>query len=372
MKKANLLSTTACSTICKQLDKHLPMDWDTVFTYVTAMTMESLREGEPVQELGKAPVSTIIEYTLTPLLEKNQPTTIYAPGGSVKSYLADYIACLVQFGAFGLGDVLIPDTSCNVLYLDWEACFEDHRRRVWFIKRGLEIDTDEIFFYRFCNQSLANDIYSIQKIVDARKIGLVIVDSQGAASGSGPDASANANQFYNALRSLRCTSLTIDHISKAAWQASNDGADSTGPIGPVTKFNRSRSQFEIKKSQTPGESFVEISVTHRKHNNGKLLKPFGIKVNFNDDENGHLDKVTFESCDVTDNPELAKSLSVPERIVAILKASREPMTVKSLSERMDKDAGQIRVRLNELKDKGVVASREVGKDTFWAMVYHDK
>lgn len=368
MKKANLLSSTACSTLCKQLDKHLDIDWDTVLTYVTALTMETLREGEPVRKIGLEPSHVAIDWTLSPLIERNQPTTIYAPGGSVKSYLADYIACLVQFGAFGMGGLLVPEPT-NVLYLDWEACFEDHARRVWFIKKGLGIETEECFSYRFCTQSIANDIYSIQKIVTDEKIGFVIVDSQMAASNNGPDQASNANQYYNALRSLQCTSLTIDHVNKVDWKGSEN--ESTGPYGSVVKYNRSRSQFEIKKSQTPGEDYVELSIIHRKHNNGTLLKQFGIKVNFNKDQNNHLNNVTFESCDVTDNPELAKYLTDKDRIIAILKASHEPMTVKSLAERMDKEHGQVRARLNELKAKGIVSCRDMGKDIFWAMVYHE-
>ena len=369
MKNANLLSSTACSTLCKQLVKHLELDWDTVLTYVTALTMDALRQGEPVRKVGIQPADSTIQYILSPLLEENQPTTIYGPGSSAKSYFADYIACLVQFGEFGLNGLLVPEVG-NVLYLDWETCFEDHQRRVWFIKRGLGIETEECFFYRFCAQSLSNDIYSIQKIVTDEKIALVIVDSQMAAANNGPDQAANANQYYNALRSLRCTTLTIDHVNKVDWKGSEQ-QESTGPYGSVVKYNRSRAQFEIKKSQGAGEQTVELSIIHRKNNNGRLLKPFGVRLKFIDNQMNHLDNVVFESCDVTDNPELAKTLSIPDRILAILKASREPMTAQSIGERMEKDTASIRVRLNELKTRNIVSSREVGKDVFWAMVYHE-
>src|SRR5208283_3679689 len=121
------------------------------------------------------------------------------------------IATLVQFNYPGIVSKecgFIP-SAANVLYLDWEASFEDHQRRVWLIKKGLGISSEETFLYRFCSAPLTNDINSVQRIVSENDIGLVIIDSQMAAAGYGPDAAQVSSQFYNAIRSLKCTTLTI-------------------------------------------------------------------------------------------------------------------------------------------------------------------
>jgi hypothetical protein len=326
--------------------------------------MEIARRGEPAVPVGKKPETMKVEYQLTPILEKNQPTTIYSPGGFGKSYLAAYIACLVQFDVRGVSSGWMP-TSGNILYLDWEGCKEDNTRRVWAIKAGLGIDSEETFLYRFCSQPLVNDIHSIQNLVFEYSIDLVIIDSQMATAGYGPDLAQVSSQYYNALHSLRCTTLTLDHVSKSEWNKATD-SDSVGPYGSVVKYNRSRSQFELKKSQTAGDDFMELALVHKKHNEGRLMKPIGIRLEFHDDLLGNLDKVTFSTCDVGDNPELSKVQPLRDRLIGILRGGL--MTVKDLVEELDKPAATIRMELNRKANKDIF----IKKGDQWGLLASDQ
>lgn len=340
--KVNLLATSTMNSLAKRLEKNSQdIPWVDILTFITGKTIEIARRGEPAVSVGKRPKTMKVEYQLTPLLEKGQPTTIYAPGSSAKSYLADYIAVLVQLNYPGVYGWL--PAAAGVLYLDWEASQADHDRRVWAIKAGLGITSEETFLYRFCSQPLVSDIHSIQSLVSENDIGMVIIDSQMAATGYGPDPAQTANQFYNALRSLKCTTLTLDHVSKEAWKS----PDSVGPYGSVVKYNRSRSQFEMRKSQDAGADFLELSLIHRKHNEGRLLKDIGIRINFNQDTEGQLESVTFEGCNVADNPELSKTLSTRDRIIGLLKHGK--LEVKAISEELDIAETVIRARLNDNK-----------------------
>ncbi len=357
--RVNLMSTQTMNSLVKRLGENSDVkEWTDILTYITGKTMEIIRRGEPEVRIGKKPETMKVEYQLAPILEKNQPTTIYSPGGYLKSYLAAYIACLVQFNVAGITDYnscWMP-TAGNVLYLDWESSETDHNRRVWAIKQGLGIDTEETLLYRFCSQPLVSDIHNIQRLVADNDIQLVIIDSQMAAAGYGLDPAQVASQHFNAVRSLRCTSLTLDHSSKAEWSKSIDSDNSTGPYGSVVKFNRSRSQYEIKKSQTAGDNFVELAIVHRKHNEGKLLKPIGLRIDFNSDANGDLEKVTFSSCDIANNPELSKSRTTKDRITDILK--KGGMTVKEIAEELDKPETTIRMELNRDANKGIFVKRD--------------
>lgn len=344
MTGVNLLATPTMASLAKRMQQNSEdIPWTDILTFITGKTVQIARRGEPVVPIGKKPETMKVEYQLAPILEKNQPTTIYGPGSSGKSYLADYIATLVQFNVMGFAGWM-PQAG-NVLYLDWEASEADHARRVWAIKQGLGIDTEGTFLYRFCSQPLVSDIYSIQKLVSENRIDLVIVDSQMAATGYGPDQAQVASQFYNALRSLRCTTLTLDHVSKEDWKEGK--SDSVGPYGSVVKYNRSRSQFEVKKSQDPGGDYIELSLTHRKHNEGKMLKPIGIRIKFSENIEGQLESVIFKSCDIADNPELSKTLSTRDRIVGLLKHGK--LEAKAISEELDITEATIRARLNENK-----------------------
>ena len=358
--RVNLLATPTMNSLTKRLERNSDeIPWTEILTYVTGKTIKYARQGEPVKTVGKKPETMKVEYQLSPILERNQPTTIYSPGGYAKSYLAAFIACLVQFNCKGITD----PHSCwtpmagNVLYLDWESSFQDQERRVWAIKQGLGINTEETLFHLFCHQPLVADIYNIQRIISERKIALLIVDSQMAAEGYSPNPSQVSSQYYNALRSLHCTSLTLDHVSKAEWGRMADD-DSLGPYGSVVKFNRSRSQFEIKKSQTPGEDSTELALIHRKHNEGSLLKPIGIRIDFHNNGDGELEKVTFKGCDISDNPELSKNQTLRDRLVNVLE--RGSMPLKDLAEELEKSEGTVRTTLNRYKDTFVSRGNEWG------------
>ncbi len=333
--KVNLLSSRT-SELTRLLTSRLEIDWQTILTYVTGLTMEHLRRGEPLQALGKQPVKRRLEYQLYPILEENQPTTLYAPGGTAKSYLCDYIATLVQFGAIGFANsgqdslTWVPRTG-NVLYLDWESTFEDHERRVWAIKAGLRIEGEETFLYRRCSLPLTDDIYEVQRIVADNHIVLVVVDSQMAAGGSGPDQALMASQFYNSLRTLGCTCLVVDHVNRIDWQG---GGQSLGPYGSVVKFNRSRAQFELQKTQDPGDTFIDLAMHHRKFNEGKLLAPIGIRITFVRDENENLDRVDFTRFDVSENATLSKKLSVRDQLKTALDGTA--MTIEELAQALER------------------------------------
>ena len=359
--RVNLLATPTMSSLGKRLEKNsADIAWTDILTFITGKTLEIARRGEPAVPVGKKPETLKVEFQLAPILEKGQPTTIYAPGGSAKSYLADYIAVLVQLNVTGITDTIdcLMPAAGDVLYLDWEASKADHDRRVWAIKQGLGIETEETFLYRFCSQPLVSDIHSIQSLVFENQIDLVIVDSQMAATGYGPDQAQVASQFYNALRSLRCTTLTLDHVSKEDWK--NSG--SVGPYGSVVKYNRSRSQFEIKKSQNAGEDFIELSLIHRKHNEGKLLKPIGIRINFNENTEGQLESVTFESCNVADNPELSGTLSLSFQILNLLRNGS--FTVKEIAEQLERGADTIGRTLRRMRTNNQVVKLE---DDRWGL-----
>ena len=359
--RVNLLATSTMNSLAKRLEKNsADTPWTDILTYITGKTLEIARRGEPIVPVGKKPETLKVEYQLAPIIEKRQPTTIYAPGGCAKSYFADYIAVLVQLNVVGITDAIscLMPAAGNVLYLDWEASKEDHDRRVWAIKKGLGIDTEDTFLYRFCSQPLVSDIHSIQGLVFEHQINLVIVDSQMAATGYGPDQAQVASQFYNALRSLRCTTLTLDHVSKEDWK--NSG--SVGPYGSVVKYNRSRSQFEIKKSQNAGEDFIELSLIHRKHNEGKLLKPIGIRINFNENTEGQLESVIFKSCNVADNPELSRTLPLSFQILNLLRNG--PFTTNEIAEQLESGADTTGRTLRRMRTKNQVIKLE---DDTWGV-----
>jgi hypothetical protein len=322
ISKENLMSTVATSRLANVLKTHAEIEWKDILTYVAAKTMEQTRAGEPMVKVGGKPPATGKDYQVYPILEKGQPTTIYGPGASAKSLVAAYFVCLIQFNCAGVYD-WFPGVQGNCLYLDWEGSEDDYRRRVWALKQGLGLTGSDETFYRPMAQPLVNDIYAVQQLVFQNKIDFVVIDSQMAASGLTLDQAGAGTQFYNALRSLKCTTLTIDHENRTDWKA--PAGDSVGPYGTVVKYNRARSIFQVRKSQNPGDTHMEISLVHRKHNEGKLMKPFGLRFNFEGDP---LDMVSVTTCDLSQNEMLAINLTLADQIKNVLRRGRK--TVKEM------------------------------------------
>ncbi len=315
LSRINLLSTRSCKETANRLSEEQAFDWEHALLYVAALTMQHVRRGEPVEELGKRPEALKREYQLLPIIPLNQPTTIYAPGGSVKSLLAIYIACLVQYHmASPLGWVA---QQGNVLYLDWEDTRETHERRMWAIKAGLEIPEDVTIAYRRCAQPFTQIADDVARIVSDRAISLVIIDSAMAAMTShaySSDPSDPVSQFYNALRSLNCTTLTLDHVAKHR----DDQDELSGPYGSVVKRNRARNQFEIQKSQEKGSNVVWLNMIHTKANEGMLLKDRGIEVTFDNDSEGDAQIVKFEPVAAADVPAFAHKMSLKDQATNVL------------------------------------------------------
>lgn len=367
VSEMNLLSSSSAATQAKRLEKKYPIDWDTILTYVAALTISDIRKGESIEWVGVKPPSMEIEYQLWPILQKGQPTSIYGPGGAFKSYLAAYIACLVHFGWTGFqgsGRAWTPRKG-NVLYLDWEDTKEDLDRRLWAIKKGMDkSDSSFTFPYRRCKTPLNDDLPYIQEMVSNNKIDLVIIDSQMAATGIGPNEAQLATQFYNAIRTLNCTTLTLDHMAKSEIR----GDESAGPIGSIVKFNRSRCQFQLQLSQNAGDDFIELSLVNKKNNNAKILLPIGIHIDFVNGEGETLEMVKFSPCNVADNPKLEKTATLKDRLIRILEDGDK--TIAQLSEKIpDKKADHIRKELNRYGELfHTTGIKDENRREYWGLI----
>ncbi len=353
VSKSNLLATTTMNTLARRLRSNAEdVPWDDVLTFVAAKTLEIVRRGEDIQEVGDEPESMSMEYTLRPILEYMQPTTIYAPGGTGKSKLGVYIACLIHFNLPGVHG-WVPEHRGNVLYLDWEADAKTIRRLTWATKIGLDCDLKERFFYRRCYQPLISDIEEIRRMVTEKQIEYVIVDSQMAATRDvRGDPSTPASEYHNALRSLGVGSLTLDHVNKEG-----------GNYGSVTKTNRARSQFELKGAQEPGQKFIDLALIHRKRNEGMLLPAFGFRVEFDSTDDDTLRKITFTEANVMDNPTLAKA-GTSIRARAKDELLRRALTLEDLAGVLDEPAESVKVTLYRYKDDFIYRKN----DHTWAVL----
>jgi hypothetical protein len=111
--KSDIGRTKLASTL-KAMAASFP--WKRMLDRACTVVLQRHREGEPV--IALAPSASIhVPFVVNPIIYKDHQALIFAPGGSLKSYLALFIALQASHGAqvAGLSSLRVP-----VLYLDWE------------------------------------------------------------------------------------------------------------------------------------------------------------------------------------------------------------------------------------------------------------
>lgn len=306
--RLNLTASRSKNELAKVIqERRNSVDWQTIVEQVSVIALQRYRQGEPVVSIGNTPIDQDRPtYQLYPILRKDQPTIIFGRGGLGKSLLGGFFSLLIQSGIDMEG---FRPEKANVLYLDYEDDSGETNDRLQAFKAGIgSVVRGTEVLYRYCHQPLHYDAGALQRIKAEHDIGMVVVDSLGGATaGQVNDPEVNTKAF-NTLRALKVTSLIIDHVSKAD--------DGKGPIGSVFKYNRARSVWEVKSAQQPGEEETNLGLYHRKVNRGKLLRPFGLRMEFVGDD--PTTAILTSSVKVEDVPELEIELPLAERIWAIL------------------------------------------------------
>ena len=333
MTRINLLSTQARSQVARHCTGRCTRnrDWDAIVEQFCVLTLDHWRQGESVINLGTVVPSLEPAYRLKPFLLEREATLIYGDGGIGKSYLAAYLAAQIDQGiTIGASEPM----QGRVLYLDYETNHEIAARRFQGLTRGFGFGTASNVLYRFCYQPLAMDIAEIQRICAEESIECVVVDSAGPACGGDPESAASAINYFTSLRSLRVTSLTIAHRSKATG--------SIGPFGSVYWVNYPRSTYELKAppERIPDSDIMRIAVIHKKSNEGRLQAPMAFRFQF------YPQAVTVAEESLADLPEFIGELPIAQQLIAQIE-DQGPLTVKELVGGTDLNESSVRTTLSK-------------------------
>lgn len=340
--RLNLTSTASRVTLAKMLTQRVDtLDWGAILEQACVTVLEEHRKGEPVVDLSTLPSRESLRYRYKPLLLEGLPNLFYGDGGIGKSLVALYISVAIQLPWDDMGFEAQPG---NALYLDYEMSSHDTRERMLAICKAFNGPPDCPVLYRFCHQPLAAEIEEVQRIVAARNIELVVVDSAGPACGGKPEDAEMTIGYFSALRSLRVTSLTLAHVAKNPQQKTI--------FGSAYWFNLARGVFELKKAQEAGQGDFSIGIFHRKSNATQLLRPIGLHVSIATNEAGILESVALERIQVKDVPELAEALPLKERVSELLKGGQ--MAPKDIAEAIGKPLESVYMVLNRHKGRAFV------------------
>ncbi len=346
--RLNLTSPASRNSFAKSLTaRDSEVDWDTVMEQLCMAVLEDWRKGAPLVELdGNVDVKAQAKWLIQPLIQVNNPTLIYGPGSTGKSWFAQYIAVLADAGMSHGGFNVEP---ARVLILDWETSRDEIGARVTMIRHGLGLEGVSHILYRAMTQGLSSDIERIREICMEHSVDLVIIDSLGSACMGEPESAEVVLRVFGALRSLGNSALCIDHSNKEGHL-----------FGSVYKFNSARQVFEAKKSQQEDADKLVLGLFHKKSNNSKVLRPLGFELSFNEDS------IAFIRRDVKDTA-LEEHMTVTDRIANVLvKAGK--LTVAEIAEETGKEESHIRKELSYGKKDDKFVQLQGG---YWALAARD-
>lgn len=267
-------------------------------------------------------------------------TTLYAHGGSSKSFLAQFWAMSIALGLpiFKHGVIKGP-----VLFLDGELDKHSWLRRGYMLARGLNIDRiPRGVFYRRVSRSLLEPQFrkEIVSFLQQERPVLTIIDSFTACL---PGNDTNSlDDVTNRIRTLSelGTVLLIDHSAK--------GSDMTGTataIGSVAKMMFARSALQIASSPAGGSV-----LRHTKTNFGPLSDPVAYTLNFG----GNM--VCVDQIDYTDErlEGIEQALPARARILAAFLAGEFPLggTARDIAEALDMPPKTAKNSLSQLRRQG--------------------
>ena len=344
-QRQNMSSARSKSEIAKILKARLDTpDWESIIEYVCVKSMRKHREGHPLVKIGKLEPRKEVPYLLHPLIRRDVPLILYGESGIGKSYVSLFLSLLITEEISAVG---MTPLKGKILYLDWEDGEQNLDERLKALASGLGIETPELC-YQYMDGPFNDNVHTIAKRIADEKADMIIVDSKGAAVGGRINEADTTVQLFNSIRSLRITSIVIDHVAKQS---------AIGPIGSTYTVAEARNVWEMRASKTIADNKLRIGFYHRKTNMSKKHQPFALEFIFEEDANEIVQSVKVEQADVTEDADTRAALPLVERIKIFLSDQSEPtgaytpQSIEDIADAVSSKVGTVRARLSENVDK---------------------
>lgn len=328
--RTNLLSLSSRQTIVNTIknscfiEELIYYPWEKIISQVINITVNDLRKGDPVVELGLSPEYPEPEYVIYPLLIKNTINTFYADRSSAKTLFVSLLDIVMSLPwtdnplNFNIGN-----KASKVLYLDWESNQQVMETTYGRLLKGTGIGFCPTH-YRHCALPLSEDIGAIKTIITKEQIDVIIIDSLGMAVGDDLNPTAPAFQFFSALRQLEpVTSILIGHTAKNI-----EGRRKT-VYGNAYYENEARNIWEIKKNQEPHSPELNITLFHRKPPPfAGIHEPLAYRFTFDN----QTTQVSLGVANIDDTQNETSGIDIVLAIIAESEVPLEPKEIYELTE----------------------------------------
>jgi hypothetical protein len=292
------------------------VNWTRLLEQFVFDVIEAERRGSPAIDLRTAPLpeNDGCYHVAGFRLPKRFPGILFGDGGSAKSLIVLHLAGL------------LAQEGVRVAYFDWELDPSEHRRRLELMFGPM---APKILYCR-CERPLSAEADRLRRVVREERIDYAIYDSVGMATDGPPEAAEAANRYMQAARYVGCGGLHVAHVAK-----DSPGKDpSLRPFGSTFWHNGARATWHVRGDQDDIFDSVEVLITQRKNNLGRLQAPFGFRIRFFED------RIEVRKSDPGENENLSQHLPVRVRMIAALK--RGPLSLAALAEEAGAEADTVR------------------------------
>ena len=339
-------------------------DWAPLLISAGHLVVRHWRSQDRVVELSSLPLEDP-RWLVHGVIPEGQIVLWTADGASGKSWLALAMAVSVASGSPVICDRLTPQEPGAVLYLDYETDAATQRHRLARIMQGCGCaPTDSVpgLYYLQGLRPLCHVEHEICRVMQRTGARLLIIDTLALAAGGDAGSSESAIRFMLALRRLPGAKLLLAHVSKSSR---DKPAQERTVFGSVFFRNIARGEWAIHGVQDEGDDELRLVMQDVKRNMSGRQEPLGIRIRFG------VSGVVFEEVPPEFDADLAEHISIPRRIVSLLRNFPQGLNTGQLSEELCVDGDSVRVALKRLKDKGVVLRTGSDSSPIWVLNVED-
>lgn len=349
--QVNVLQPTFDQRLPKQLMDVHPANWASILQHVRSELVKALNaQGESI-DMGTYKPQSPSPWAMFPLLRKRQPNLVFGDGGNGKTTLgvATAISVVLNQSLLPAFDVREPGPC---LYLDWETDEDEFASVRDALLKGHNLEhrlpeLQQVLRYRRMTGPIETAADALAREIGEYGITTIVVDSLIKAIGDNPNDANTARVFFQTLSMFDTSALIFTHIS-------NDSVRQTGsnirPYGSVFWWDYCRNNWFIKR--TTEEEPMKVGLFHSKLNRGKLLKPFGFEMTFEEQEEVTT-SIRYRNADLL-NTDLAVGAQKIDRVVHLLTQFSGGLAPAAIAEELEDSPEKIRALLNRYKDKRVV------------------
>lgn len=356
--RLNLASQTGREGYARSMSKVVKnkQGYDSALSVACNAVMKAIFSKPRVTRMCDAPLKKERRWMLEPFILDGTSNILFGEGGGGKTFVALRWMLSIATGIPFLGTKPLRTAPC--LFLDYEDETDEGWDRVMKLCSSKSLTPDgetpdaellqnNMNYFDPEGIPVHELVPTLKAVIAEKKIEFILIDSAVYACGGEPEKAEVVGRFFNDISKLGVTTLIIAHETKS------ENHDHV--FGSIFWRNCVRNMWNAQSEKDPVDTRkISFGLFHRKCNQAAIHQPVPLRIFHGE---GYVDIVRGEAEEWG-----GKSLSIPERIVAVLRSGPKQFgqIVEALQREGEVKKDVITNALTRLKSRGILAQRSGG------------